>query len=184
VRRCERAIEVTRAYDRSVGRYRFVTDWRVDAPTERVWDAIHDSERWPEWWRGVLAVDRLPSQVRDDADEVRRYTFRGRLPYSLTFDMRVTRSEPPSLLEGRASGELEGTGTWTFSDSADGCEVRYIWDIRTTRPWMNLPIPFARPIFTANHDVIMRWGAEGLERLLGARVTDRTGATSDRATGS
>jgi uncharacterized protein YndB with AHSA1/START domain len=166
-----------------VGSYRFVTDWRVEAPAERVWDAIHDSERWPEWWRGVLAVERLGSAARDDAGEARRYTFRGRLPYTLTFDMRVTRSEPHSLLEGRASGELEGTGTWTFSESPDGCDVRYVWDIRTTRPWMDLPIPFARRIFTANHDVIMRWGAEGLERHLEARVTDRTGAASPGATG-
>jgi hypothetical protein len=90
VRSCERAIKVTRAYDRSVGRYRFVTDWRVDSPTERVCYAIHDSERWPEWWRGVLAVDRLATGARDDTSEVRRYTFRGRLPYSLTFDMCVT----------------------------------------------------------------------------------------------
>jgi hypothetical protein len=48
---------------------------------------------------------------------------------------------------------------------------------------MNLPIPFARRFFTANHDLIMRWGAEGLERHLGARVTDRTGAANPDASG-
>jgi uncharacterized protein YndB with AHSA1/START domain len=169
---------------RAMSRYRFVTDWHVDAPLERVWDAIYDSERWPEWWRGVLAVAPVTAGTSEGAGEVRRYTFRGRLPYSLTFDMRVTRSDPHDLLEGRASGELEGTGTWTLRGSDDGTDVRYVWDVRTTRRWMDLPIPFARRFFTANHDLIMRWGAEGLERLLGARVTDRTGAAATDATGT
>jgi uncharacterized protein YndB with AHSA1/START domain len=162
---------------RMMGSYRFVTDWHVDAPVERVWDAIYDSERWPDWWRGVLAVVPVAQRQTDPGDDVRRYTFRGRLPYSLTFEMRVTRSEPHTLLQGRASGELEGTGTWTFSGSDAGTDVRYVWEVRTTRPWMDLPIPFARRIFMANHDAIMRWGAEGLERHLGARVTDRSGGS-------
>jgi uncharacterized protein YndB with AHSA1/START domain len=157
-----------------VGGYLFVTDWHVEAPIERVWDAIVQSEHWPEWWRGVLAVEPVTPGGTDGIGEVRRYTFRGRLPYSLTFDMRLTRSERHSLLEGEASGELEGTGTWTLAGSAGGTAIRYVWDVRTTRPWMDLPIPFARRIFTANHDAMMRWGAEGLERLLQARVTDRS----------
>jgi hypothetical protein len=164
-----------------MGSYRFVTDWHVDAPTERVWDAIYHSERWPDWWHGVVAVAPVPAGPSDDAGEVRRYTFRGRLPYSLTFDMRVTRSDPHTLLEGRASGELEGTGTWTFRGSNGGTDVRYVWDVRTTRRWMDLPIPFARRFFTANHDLIMRWGAEGLERHLRARVTHQTGAANPDA---
>ena len=85
-----------------MGTYRFVTDWHVDAPIDRVWDAIHDSERWPEWWHGVISVVPVAKAEDEDAAEVRRYTFRGRLPYSLTFDMRLTRSEPQALLEGRA----------------------------------------------------------------------------------
>ena len=159
-----------------MGSYRFVTDWRVEAPIERVWEAIHDSRRWPEWWRGVLAVETVTPPADVGSGEVRRYTFRGRLPYSLTFDMRVARSEPPVLLEGRASGELEGTGTWTFAPTDTGTDVRYVWEIRTTKRWMDLPIPFARRIFTANHDVIMRWGAEGLGQRLQAHVTDRSGS--------
>ena len=35
---------------------------------------------------------------------------------------------------------------------------------------MNLLAPLARPIFEWNHDVVMRRGAEGLARLLGARL--------------
>jgi len=37
-------------------------------------------------------------------------------------------------------------------------------------PWMNLLAPIARPLFEWNHNVVMNWGAEGLEKRLGARV--------------
>jgi hypothetical protein len=35
---------------------------------------------------------------------------------------------------------------------------------------MNLLAPLARPVFAWNHDVVMRWGGEGLARLLGTRL--------------
>jgi hypothetical protein len=38
--------------------------------------------------------------------------------------------------------------------------------VRTTKRWMNLLAPFARPVFEYNHDVVMRWGGEGLARRL------------------
>ncbi len=41
---------------------------------------------------------------------------------------------------------------------------------------MNVLAPVLRPAFGWNHAVVMRWGGEGLGRLLGARFEDRTGA--------
>jgi hypothetical protein len=137
-----------------------------------VWDAIVDSLAWPTWWRGVVAVEPLAKGGESGVGDRRRYTFRSRLPYSLAFELEVTRSERPELLEGHARGELEGLGTWTLRELDGGTRVRYDWNVRTTRPWMDLPIPFARRLFEYNHDVIMRWGGEGLARLLGASFED------------
>jgi hypothetical protein len=39
---------------------------------------------------------------------------------------------------------------------------------------MNLMAPIARPLFTRNHDLIVRWGGEGLGRLLGAPLVDNS----------
>ena len=40
--------------------------------------------------------------------------------------------------------------------------------MRTARAWMNRLAPVARPAFAYNHDAVMRQGAAGLARLLGA----------------
>lgn len=144
------------------------TVWRVAAEPEAVWPALTLVEDWPAWWRGVLAVERL--EKGDSSGLGRRYrtTWRGRLPYTLTFETETTQIERPVLIESRACGQLQGAGIWRLRPDDDGTWIDYRWAVRTTQPWMNALAPLARPVFRWNHDVIMRWGAEGLGRWLGA----------------
>ncbi len=93
--------------------------------------------------------------------------YRTRLPYTLGFEICVTSVLPPSELEAEATGELEGTGRWTLAPADGGTLVRYAWDIRTTRRWMNMLAPVARPLFRWNHDELMREGGQSLARRLG-----------------
>jgi uncharacterized protein YndB with AHSA1/START domain len=153
-----------------VASYRFLTAWCLEAPIEPVWEAVYDSESWPEWWRGVERVVELEPGDEEGVGQVGRYTWRSRLPYELTFVIRTTRVERPHLLEGEASGELSGAGRWRLFEGAGTTAVLYEWEVRTTRPWMNLLAPLARPVFARNHDHVMRNGAVGLARLLGARL--------------
>jgi len=95
-----------------VSEYRFLTTWCLEAPRQRVWDAIWESERWPEWWRGVVAAQKLVEGDEDGIGRVGRYTWRSRLPYDLDFELTTTRVNEPYLLEGQADGELAGTGRW------------------------------------------------------------------------
>jgi len=151
--------------------YSFTTTWRLEAPIERVFEAIRDSLAWPRWWSSVTAVTELRAGEPDGTGTLRRYTMKGRLPYLLTFDTRVTRFEPPVTLAGTATGELEGLGTWTLREADGWTTVRYDWNIRTTRRFMNLaaPLPFVRRIFELNHDAVMRRGLRGITGLLGCR---------------
>jgi hypothetical protein len=80
--------------------------------------------------------------------------------------METTRVEPISVIEGRAIGELQGVGRWQLSKDGDITTVRYDWKVETTKPWMNLLAPIARPFFNWNHDVVMEWGREGIEKKL------------------
>ncbi len=150
--------------------YRFLTAWLLEAERERVWEAIYDSERWPHWWRGVLEAEKLTDGDERGVGQYGRYVWRSKLPYKLEFGMRTTRVERPRLLEGEAGGELAGTGRWRLFEQDGITAVTYEWNVRTTRAWMNLLAPIARPIFKANHDYVMRSGGRGLARLLGARL--------------
>jgi uncharacterized protein YndB with AHSA1/START domain len=144
--------------------FRLVTDWLLDAPIEPVWAAIGDVERWPGWWPSVRRVDRICP-----VGAAHRLEWRTALPYSLSFEMEVTRIEPLALIEGRARGELDGTGRWTFAQEAGRTRVRYEWSVAVTKSWMRRLAPVLRPIFAWNHNVVMERGRRGLERLLAAQ---------------
>src|ERR1700730_12246315 len=94
--------------------YEFLTTWLIGAPREPVWDAIYASERWPEWWRGVLEAEKLEPGDPTGVGELGRYVWKSKLPYKLEFRVRTTRVDRPQLLEGEADGELAGTGRWRF----------------------------------------------------------------------
>jgi uncharacterized protein YndB with AHSA1/START domain len=150
--------------------YEFLTTWVLASPRQPVWDAIYDSERWPEWWRGVMEAERLAEGDEAGIGQVGRYVWRSRLPYNLEFQMRTTRVERPHLLEGEASGELAGVGRWRLFEDGGTTAVVYEWNVATTKPWMNLIAPFARPVFAVNHDWVMRNGGTGLAQLLGCEL--------------
>ena len=150
--------------------YRFLTTWLMECDRERVWEAIYDSEAWPGWWRGVERVVEIVPGDESGVGQVSRYTWRSKLPYELSFDMLTTRVERPRLLEGEASGELTGTGRWRLFEQDSVTAVTYEWNVGTTKRWMNLLAPIARPVFAWNHDWVMGNGAEGLAKLLGCRL--------------
>jgi uncharacterized protein YndB with AHSA1/START domain len=149
-----------------MAQYQFVTTWRFKAPQEKVWNLILDSEHWPEWWRGVEQVEKLKDGDANHVGAIHRYTWKSRLPYRLIFDMKTTRVEPVMLIEGQAIGELQGVGRWQLSTDGDLTTVSYDWKVETTKCWMNYLAPIARPFFEWNHNVVMRWGGEGLAKRL------------------
>jgi uncharacterized protein YndB with AHSA1/START domain len=150
-----------------VAEYRFLTTWLLEADRERVWDAIYESERWPEWWHGVLEADKIEEGDEDGVGQYGRYVWKSKLPYKLEFFVRTTKVEKPYLLEGNAEGELAGIGRWRLFEEGGVTAALYEWNVRTTRAWMNLISPLARPIFAVNHDYVMRNGGHGLAKLLG-----------------
>jgi uncharacterized membrane protein len=153
--------------------YHYVTTWRIKAPIERVWEEILHLERWPSWWKYVVGVVELEPGAADGVDKRQRVLLRARLPsYTLGFDTRITRVQPPTALEAAATGGLEGTGRWALAPDDGGTLVRYTWDVRTTGWLMNLLAPVARPVFDWNHGQLMREGGQGLARRLGVDLPE------------
>lgn len=164
-----------------MARYGFLTTWVVAAPIERVFDALHATEAYPSWWKGVLEVERLEQGDGDGVGSLDRYVWKSKLPYKLEFRSRTTMVRRPYEMAGDAFGELTGDGHWRLFDkpplegdasgapSAVTC-VTYEWNVETTEAWMNLLAPIAKPVFAWNHDYVMRGGGQGLARLLGAEL--------------
>lgn len=150
--------------------FHFVTVWRIEAPLPQVCDAISQCMHWPRWWKGVEKVEEIDLGDENGIGSLRRFTWRGRIPYRLTFDVRVIRIIPLNVVEGIASGQVEGVGCWCFSREGLITVVRYNWKVRTNQRWMNIIAPIARPLFKWNHNQVMRQGAEGIARLLNARL--------------
>jgi len=153
--------------------YEFVTIWRISAPIETVFGELAHSELWPTWWKGVEKVVELQRGDAKGLGNVRRYTWKSRLPYRLNFDMKTTRVEPFAVLEGDASGEFAGKGIWHLSTEGSDTIARYDWQVDTTQAWMKLMAPVARPFFAWNHDIIMSWGAQRLAKRLGVQVVEQ-----------
>lgn len=151
----------------SAGQFELVTEWTLEAPLDAVWEAIATPDDWPSWWKAVKRVEPLAPGDASGIGAARRFVWATALPYQLTFDMTVTAVEPKRLLEGRASGELDGVGRWTFRGEGTTTHVRYDWIVAVTKPWMTWLAPVLRPLFAWNHAVVMGWGYDGLRRRLG-----------------
>ncbi|MGB9192759.1 MAG: hypothetical protein WCB88_02375, partial [Azonexus sp.] len=61
--------------------YHLLTIWHIEAPLENVYGAIFDPLQWPHWWKGSEKVEQKASGDVNGIDSIRRYSWRGRLPY-------------------------------------------------------------------------------------------------------
>jgi uncharacterized protein YndB with AHSA1/START domain len=58
-----------------VAHYEFLTSGCIDAPIERVFDVLQDWAAFPEWPKGVVAVDVLEPGDGDGVGELARYSW-------------------------------------------------------------------------------------------------------------
>lgn len=158
----------------STTRYDFHTVWWTPATVVQVWEIVAHYSAWKDWWRGIQKVEVVRQGEESGVGTVLRQGWRSWIPYTLVFDLEMIRLESKRLLEGRASGGLEGICKWTFTSVNDGTDIRFDVDVRPGRWWMNLPLLFVPYIVRANFETIMRWGREGLEWKLGMPVELRS----------
>jgi carbon monoxide dehydrogenase subunit G len=148
--------------------FHLTTDWSLNAPREAVWQALSAPEDWPSWWPAVKKVERIADGDENGVGTVRRMSWRTALPYTLTFDMRTTKIETLSRIEGEAEGELSGTGRWSIWPDGRRTRARYEWIVEVKEPRLRLFAPLLRPLFVWNHNTVMGWGFKGLVAKLAA----------------
>ncbi|GHA38545.1 SRPBCC family protein [Streptomyces violaceoruber] len=144
--------------------YRFRSRWPLPAPAPDVYRALERIEDYPRWWPQVREVTRL-----DDTSGLLR--FRSLLPYDLTATVREQRRDPAEgVLEVAMSGDMEGWARWTVAPRGSASRVRYDQEVVVRKPLLRrLAVP-GRPLFRANHRLMMRAGRRGLAaHLAGGR---------------
>ncbi|MEG1251396.1 MAG: polyketide cyclase, partial [Citrobacter sp.] len=69
--------------------YQFSTVWRVEASLQEVWEVFSHPDQWPEWWVSLERVTEIKKGDGLGIGALHRYTWKGALPYRLTFDINV-----------------------------------------------------------------------------------------------
>ncbi|KOG30917.1 MULTISPECIES: SRPBCC family protein [Streptomyces] len=137
-------------------RYRFRSVWRLPAPPDAVYAVLARAEDYPRWWPQVREVVSL-----DDTTGTAR--FRSLLPYDLVVTARALRRDPAArVLEVGLGGDLEGWARWTLTAEGAGTRALYEQEVEVrARLLRALAVP-GRPVFRANHALMMRGGRRGL----------------------
>ncbi|MDL5200443.1 SRPBCC family protein [Streptomyces sp. ALI-76-A] len=136
--------------------YRFRSLWSLPAPPSAVYPALERVEDYPRWWRQVREVHRI-----DGATGVVRV--RSLLPYDLTFTAREVRRDPAAgVLEVALSGDIDGWARWTVTPDGEGSTARYEQVVDVGKPLLRRFAVPGRPVFRANHWLMMRSGRRGL----------------------
>ncbi|WP_143229909.1 SRPBCC family protein [Actinophytocola xanthii] len=140
--------------------YRFRRVWSLHVGTPRVFGALVDLTSWPLWWPDVRSVQRID----DDTAEM---TCRATLPYTLGFRLRRSvQDEPTGRLRVEMTGDLEGHTEATVSGDDSTSRLEIDQCVETTKPLLRTFAPVARPLFVANHALMMRRGQRGLRAYL------------------
>ncbi|MFI6764083.1 SRPBCC family protein [Streptomyces sp. NPDC050355] len=147
-------------WSRRLHHYRFRSVWLLDAPPAAVYAALAQAEEYPRWWpqvREVTALDERSGTAR----------FRSLLPY----DLKVTATErvrdpEAGLLEIAMRGDLAGWARWTVGPAGGGTRAVFDQDVEVHKPLLRRFALVGRPLFVANHALMMRAGRRGLAARL------------------
>ncbi len=144
--------------------YHFVTEWRVTATVEEVKAVLRDGTSLPRWWPSVyLSVEEVDAGGRDGVGRTLDLHTKGWLPYTLRWTLHVTEPVTDKGFALSATGDLEGTGRWTFEPQGPEVRITYDWQVMASKPLLRRLSWLLRPAFSANHHWAMKRGEESLQ---------------------
>ena len=160
--------------------YHFTSGWRVEGTVEEIALIIENATDLPRWWPSVyLEVEELEPGGEHGLGKLMRIHAKGFLPYTLKMNFRTVESSYPHGFTLQATGDLEGTGVWTFEQDGRFVNVGYDWRILANKKLISSLSFLLKPIFAANHRWCMKRGEESLKLEL-ARRRARTEEESAR----
>jgi hypothetical protein len=144
--------------------YHFVDRWRVEAEIKEVADILEDALSLPRWWPSVyFEVNELEPGGEGGIGKLISLRAGGWLPYTLRINFRTVASQYPNGFSMEASGDLEGTGIWSFEQDGAHVNIIYDWTISANKPIIRALSFILKPIFRSNHNWTMKRGEESLK---------------------
>ncbi|MEX0795732.1 MAG: SRPBCC family protein [Acidimicrobiia bacterium] len=161
--------------------YKFQSEWALTAAVGRVFELACHPEDFSTWWPSVKVSQLLEEGDEDGVGARAAYTLRSPLLYSMRFVTTTVEIQRPSRIHALVRGDLVGTGTYLLEGDENRTQVRFVWSVSTTKTWMNLFAPLARPVFVWAHQRVMQRGAVAMAKHLGATLlSTSTAVPSDR----
>jgi len=152
--------------------YAFLTEWRVAAPCELVYEILKEGKDYPRWWPEVyLHADYEPSGRTDHIGDRVTFFTKGWLPYRLRWTAEVVRHAKPHTIEIKATGDFVGCGIWLLESEGSGTHIAFDWRLRADKPLLRWLSPLFKPIFRWNHAWAMERGHESLCREIKRRAS-------------
>ncbi|WP_019145749.1 SRPBCC family protein [Aeromicrobium massiliense] len=148
-----------------IARYQLHSRWRLPADVDHAWDVVESllaSDDPFAWWSAVTVEGR-------DADGIHVVTS-SRLGYVLRFVLDDVQVQRPDRVTVRASGDLQGQGIVRIRPDGPCSAIEVDWEVETTRRWMRVVGPVARPAFVAAHAQVMRQGRKAFVRWLSPQL--------------
>jgi len=148
---------------RSAPSYRFLTTWRVTGTVAEVQAVLSDPGSLTRWWPSVY-LDVVP-RAEGESDGVGRSVelfTTGWLPYTLRWTLVITETMTDTGFALAASGDLVGTGRWTFTQDGPEVVIGYDWRVAAAKPLLARLSWLLRGAFEANHSWAMARGQESL----------------------
>ena len=145
--------------------YRFVDRWRIDAPIDRVYDAIGDVRGYERWWTDfvIRATGDEPPPAPGKSNEL---LVKAYLPYTVNLVLTVIECDRPRRIRSTLSKDFDGTGEWTLGEE-DGVTVATLdWRPSVNHSLIRRLTPLLRPLFRSNHAWAMRRGERRLNEYL------------------
>jgi uncharacterized protein YndB with AHSA1/START domain len=142
--------------------YVFRDIWSLGAPAGAVFAAVTDLERYPAWWPDVRSVRKVD-------EETAELVCRAALPYRLVVRMhRTEQDEPAGRLRVELTGDLEGSLAGLVVPGTAATRLEITQEVVARKPLLQRLDRLARPVFRANHALMMRRGQRGLRVHLAA----------------
>lgn len=145
--------------------YHFITHWEIPATCAEVYNTLKEADDLSRWWPSVyLDVKTLERGDTDGRGKLVSLYTKGWLPYTLTWQFRVTEVHPDDFsgFSLQALGDFVGRGIWTFEQRGDTCHATYDWLIEAEKPLLKYLSFLMKPLFSANHEWAMRKGLTSL----------------------